>query len=503
MAKKRISFELLLLFSVFVIATCGLVYELVAGALASYLLGDSVKQFSFIIGVYLFSMGVGSYLAKFIKENLLDKFIEIEILVGIIGGLSSVILFLLFNTVQHFEWVLYFLVFITGCLVGIEIPLLMNILKDRIAFKDLVSNVFAVDYIGALLASILFPLVLIPHLGIIRTSLFFGLINISIAIFLSFYLSSELKNKISLKAKSIFSFLILIILFIFADRILSYSEEQLYGENVIYSHSSSYQRIVLTRNNKEFRLYLNNNLQFSSTDEYRYHEALVHPAFSFAKKIENVLVLGGGDGFAVREILKYPEVKNVTLVDLDGEMTKFFQENHTMKELNQNALNNSKVKIINQDAFIWVKNQNQKFDVVVIDFPDPSNYSLGKLYSSQFYRELEKITTPETKIVVQTTSPYFAPKAFWCIQKTLEQSFSEVQAYHTYVPSFGEWGFCIASKDGLNKKFREQKNLKFYDGNFAAMTYFNKDMMAKNVEVNRLDNQILVRYFDEEWGKVQ
>ena len=208
MAKKRISFELLLLFSVFVIATCGLVYELVAGALASYLLGDSVKQFSFIIGVYLFSMGVGSYLAKYIKENLLDKFIEIEILVGIIGGLSSVILFLLFNTVQHFEWVLYFLVFITGCLVGIEIPLLMNILKDRIAFKDLVSNVFAVDYIGALLASIFFPLVLIPHLGIIRTSLFFGLINISIAIFLSFYLSSELKNKISLKAKSIFSFLI-------------------------------------------------------------------------------------------------------------------------------------------------------------------------------------------------------------------------------------------------------------------------------------------------------
>ena len=246
MDKKRISFELLLLFSVFVIATCGLVYELVAGALASYLLGDSVKQFSFIIGVYLFSMGVGSYFAKFIQKNLLDRFVEIEILVGLIGGISSVILFLLFNTVHHFEWVLYLLVFITGCLVGLEIPLLMNILKDRVEFKDLVSNVFAFDYIGALLASILFPLVLIPNLGIIRTSLFFGLINVSIAIFLCFYLRRELRNPISLKIKSITTFLALLALFIFADKILSYSEEKLYGENIIYSRSSPYQRIVLT-----------------------------------------------------------------------------------------------------------------------------------------------------------------------------------------------------------------------------------------------------------------
>ncbi|WP_234034081.1 hypothetical protein [Elizabethkingia sp. M8] len=186
MDRRKLPFELLLLFSVFVIATCGLIYELVAGALASYLLGDSVKQFSFIIGVYLFSMGVGSYLAKYIHRNLIDRFIEIEILVGVIGGISSVVLFVVFNTFSHFEWILYLFVFLTGCLVGLEIPLLMNILKDRVKFRDLVSNVFAFDYIGALLASILFPLVLIPNLGILRTPLFFGLINISVAIFLSF-----------------------------------------------------------------------------------------------------------------------------------------------------------------------------------------------------------------------------------------------------------------------------------------------------------------------------
>ena len=502
MGKRRISFELLLLFSVFVIATCGLIYELVAGALASYLLGDSVKQFSFIIGVYLFSMGVGSYFAKFIKKNLLKTFIEIEILVGLIGGISSVVLFLLFNSIGHFEWVLYLFVFLTGSLVGLEIPLLMNILKDRVEFKDLVSNVFAFDYVGALLASILFPLVLVPNLGIVRTSLFFGLINVSISIFLSFYLQREVRQHYILKLKSILTFIFLLSFFIFSEQILNYSEEKLYGENIVFSHSSPYQRIVLTRNKNDFRLYLNNNLQFSSADEYRYHEALVHPAFSMAKNIENVLILGGGDGLAAREILKYREVKHITLVDLDAEMTKFFQNNETMNALNQNSLNNSKVKVINQDAYIWVKSQKQKFDVIVIDFPDPSNYSLGKLYSLQFYRELQKITDPETKIVVQTTSPYFAPKSFWCIQKTLNQIFPNVTAYHNYVPSFGEWGFCLAGNNDFSIK-RKLNGLKFYNYQFAQLAYFEKDMLAKNVEVNQLQNQILVRYFDEEWSKVQ
>ena len=503
MDKKKLSFEILLLFSVFVIATCGLIYELVAGALASYLLGDSVKQFSFIIGVYLFSMGIGSYLAKFIQKDLIDKFIEIEILVGIIGGISSVVLFVVFNTTNHFEWLLYLFVILTGCLVGLEIPLLMNILKDRIAFKDLVSNVFAVDYIGALLASILFPLVLIPNLGILRTPLFFGLINISVAIFLSFYLKNELKRRWSLQVKSIVSFLILVVLFIFADRILSFSEEKLYGENIVYTHNSPYQRIALTRNDKDYRLYLNNNLQFSSADEYRYHESLVHPAMSMAKNIENVLVLGGGDGFAVRELLKYKEVKNITLVDLDGEMTKFFKNNVTMKSLNSNALNHPSVKIINEDAYIWVKKENKTFDVIIIDFPDPSNYSLGKLYSLQFYKELKRITTPETNVAVQTTSPYFAPKSFWSIKKTIEQVFNAT-AYHVYVPSFGEWGYCLASQQPITNKVQRKINgLRFYDYNFNTMAFFNKDMIAKDVEVNRLDNQILVRYFDEEWGRVQ
>lgn len=506
MDSKFFKFEFLLLFAVFTIATCGLVYELVAGTLASYLLGDSVKQFSFIIGVYLFSMGVGSYFAKFLTKNMLNTFIEIEILVGLVGGLSSVVLFLLFESVQSFQLILYLLVFITGCLVGLEIPLLMNILKDKIEFRDLVSNVFTFDYIGALLASILFPLILVPKLGIMGTSLFFGMINISIAIVLCFLLKRELKKLSLLKFKAISSFLLLLIVFIFSSKILSYSEGKLYGENIIYSNSTQYQRIVLTHEKSDYRLYLNNNLQFSSTDEYRYHEALVHPAMSMAKKVNNVLVFGGGDGLAVREILKYKEVKKVTLVDLDEGMTKLFQTNTILSNFNQKALLNPIVSIINQDAYIWAKSCENKYDVVIIDFPDPSNYSLGKLYSLNFYKTVKKLLTTQGVIVIQTTSPYFAPKSFWCINKTVTVVFPQVDAYHAYVPSFGEWGFTIAMngfETNFNQVNRSVDGLKFYNFQFEKFNYFSNDMISKDIEVNRLDNQILVRYFDEEWGKIQ
>jgi spermidine synthase len=502
---KIFRFEVLLLLAVFTIATCGLVYELVAGTLASYLLGDSVKQFSFIIGVYLFSMGIGSWFSKFITKKLLNTFVEIEILVGLIGGLSSVILFVLFESVHYFQFVLYLLVFVTGCLVGLEIPLLMNILKDRVKFRDLVSNVFTFDYIGALLASILFPLVLVPQLGIMRTSLSFGMINVSIAILLCFMLSNELKRPGLLKFKAIGTFVLLLVVFIFSENILSYSEGKLYGENIIYTHSTPYQRIVLTHNKSDYRLYLNNNLQFSSQDEYRYHEALVHPAMAMAPKVDNVLVLGGGDGLAMREILKYKDVQHVTLVDLDEGMTRLFKTNKVLSDLNNNSLSNIKAKVINSDAYIWTKECREKFDVVVIDFPDPSNYSLGKLYSVSFYRALQNILTPNAIVVVQTTSPYFAPKSFWCINRTLQEILPKIDAYHAYVPSFGEWGFTIAAANPMadfTAVNRKVEGLRFYDYNFTKLNYFPKDMMTKDIEVNRLDNQVLVRYFDEEWGRL-
>src|SRR5574343_636178 len=261
---------LLLLVAVFVIATCGLIYELVAGTLASYLLGDSVMQFSTVIGVYLFAMGIGSFLSKFLRNHLLTWFIRIEFLVALVGGFSAVLLFILFPVATSFRVLLYLMVMLTGILVGLEIPLLMRILKDKIQFTDLVSQVFTFDYIGALLASVIFPLVLVPQLGLMRTSLFFGMLNAGVGLFLCIRFSKEIRRVGSLKLAGVLVILSQAVTFAFADQLMQYSETLTFNDPVVYAHSSPYQRIVLTRNKKEWRLFLNGNLQFATSDEYRY-----------------------------------------------------------------------------------------------------------------------------------------------------------------------------------------------------------------------------------------
>lgn len=504
MRKKESGSQWLLLVAVFVIATCGLIYELVAGTLASYLLGDSVTQFSTIIGVYLFSMGVGSFLSKYFTDNLLQWFIRIELLVGLIGGFSAALLFIVFPVASSFRIILYALVCITGILVGLEIPLLMRILKDKVEFKELVSRVFTFDYIGALLASLVFPLLLVPHLGLIRTSLFFGILNIAVGWYLAYYFAKEIKQAVALKALAVFLLLTELVAFVFSESIMSYSETMTYNDQVVYSTSSPYQRIVITRNKRELRLFLNGNLQFSSADEYRYHEALVHPALSSVKQPKKILVLGGGDGLAVREILKYPSVESVTLVDLDPVMTKLFTSQEVLLRINDSSLLNEKVHVFNEDAFMWLRKNEQLFDAVIVDFPDPSNFSIGKLYSTVFYQLLKKAINPTGVAVIQSTSPYVAPKSFWCIDTTIQSVGLYTRPYHNYVPSFGEWGYIMASfQPDHNWLATFPPGLKFLNNNtLQQMTSFPEDMKAHQaLQPNKLNNQALVTYFEEEWDK--
>ncbi len=497
--------QFVLLASVFVIATCGLIYELIAGALASYLLGDSVTQFSTIIGVYLFSMGIGSYLSRYITKNLIGMFINVEILIGLVGGFSAALLFVSFEYISAFRVLLYGVVIITGTLVGLEIPLLMRILKSHFEFKDLVSKVFTFDYIGALLASLLFPLVLVPHLGLVRSAFLFGMINVSVGIWATFLFREEVPWLQFVKGSAFMVLFSLVIGFAYSEKILSFAEANSYPDRVIYSKSSKYQRIILTKSDNDFRLFLNGNLQFSSRDEYRYHEALIHVGLATLNNPEKVLVLGGGDGLAVREILKYPSVKNIVLVDLDQEMTDLFSSNEILTSLNKNSLKSARVKVINDDAFIWLKQNREKFNFIVIDFPDPSNYSVGKLYTNSFYRLLDKAMTEDGLVVVQSTSPYVAKKSFWCVDNTLKSVGFLTTPYHAYVPAFGDWGYIIGSKKLFSPPDNFPAGLRFVNAETVkSMLVFPADMLARSTEINKLNNQILVRYFEEEWaGYVQ
>lgn len=490
-----------LLFSVFVIATCGLVYELIAGALASYLLGDSVTQFSTVIGVYLFSMGIGSFFSKYVSRNLIGKFVQVELLIGLVGGFSAAILFVSFEYVTSFRILLYGMVSLTGCLVGFEIPILMRIMHSHFEFKDLVSKVFTFDYVGALLASLLFPLYLVPHLGLVRSAFLFGIFNVLVGIWALFLFKDEIPWVRMMKGSAFLVLVSLVLGFIYAERIVSFSEAASYQDKVIYAKSSRYQRIILTKSKDDFRLFLNGNLQFSSKDEYRYHEALIHMGLASLKSPKRILVLGGGDGLAVREILKYPSVEEVVLVDLDSEMTDLFKTHEALKRMNSDSLNSGKVKVINDDAFLWLRKNKEKFDFIAVDFPDPSNFSVGKLYTNSFYRLLKSALSETGVGVIQSTSPYVAKKSFWCVDSTLKSVGFQTTPYHVYVPAFGDWGYILISNQEFRVAERFPEGLRFLNAEVAkTLTVFPQDMIEASVAVNKLNNQVLVRYFEEEWA---
>ena len=493
--------------SVFVIATCGLIYELLASTIASYLLGDSVTQFSTIIGVYLFAMGIGSYLAKFIVRRLVAWFIQIEILVGLIGGFSSLGLFLAFAEVEAFRLVLYGWVFVTGTLVGMEIPLLLRILEGQLQFSELVSRVLSLDYLGALAASLLFPLWLVPQVGLMRSAFVFGAANLLVALWACRVLLPEGKLGRRLWWQALVGLVILLAGVAASDHLTHFTEESLYDDAVIFATSTPYQRIALTRAGSEVRLYLNGHLQFSSFDEYRYHEALVHPALGSVEQPRRVLVLGGGDGLAVREVLRHASVEEVVLVDLDPEMTRLFRDRDDFAALNDFALRSERVRVENADAFVWLEAYREAggepFDGIVIDFPDPSSYSLGKLYSTTFYRRLMPHLALGGVAVIQSTSPLFARRSFWCIVETVRAVGLDATPLHAYVPSFGEWGFVIATRGAYSAPDRYPEGLRFLTPQVAGGLFeFPKDMAPLEVEVNRLNDQRLVRYYDSEWSRL-
>ncbi|MET0382334.1 MAG: polyamine aminopropyltransferase, partial [Burkholderiaceae bacterium] len=504
--------EAALLTSVFAVAACGLVYELCAGALASYLLGDSVLQFSTVIGTYLFAMGLGSWASRHVREPLAATFVRVELIVGVVGGLMPAALFAAHATLPaaglaSFRVLLYALVTVVGIGVGLEIPVVLRLLdrhtKGRDALATLVSQVLTFDYLGSLAVSVAFPLLLVPHLGIVRSGVFFGLLNTLVAIWSLWLFRGEIPGWRTLGAQCLAIFALLVGAMAAGDRLTTWSEDKFYGPGVVLRESTPHQRIVLTSQNGALRLFLNGNLQFSSKDEYRYHEALVHPAMAAHGAPRRVLVLGGGDGMAIREILKYPSVERVTQVELDPAMTALFSQRPMLTALNADSLRSPKVRIVNADAFAWLEGHDEQFDVIVVDFPDPSNYALGKLYSTSFYELVDLHLAASGYAVVQTTSPLVARRSFWTVAATLEAVGLATTPYHVHVPSFGEWGFLIAGRRPWATPRALPAGLRFLTlPGLQALLDFPPDMARVPAQPNRLSDQTLVRTFEEEWGRV-
>ncbi len=500
--RLRVSQERLLLFSVFILSLCGITYELVLGSLATYLLGNPVQQYSITIGIFLSSMGIGSYLSRFLAGNILRDFIIIEIALGFIGGISVLVLNFMFSFSASFYLLHVFFLTVIGTLVGLEIPLMARILRKYGSFREIISNVLTLDYMGGLAGSLLFPLVLFPFIGRFLTSVLIGIANITIAglIIVRIEYPGRKRGDLLYPAAMI---IILLLLAFNSGMINSIMQKRLFYDDIIFSRRSHYQEIVLTRNEDEFRLYLDGSLQFSTSDEYRYHEMLVYPALSLHGEGEKrVLILGGGDGLAVRDVLKWRGIGGITLVELDPAMISLARSNSSFRMINRGSLDNKKVSVITGDAYRYLAESKRSYDIIIADFPDPHDETIAKLYTVEFFRMVKRSLTPGGIFVTQSTSPLFAREAFWCINRTLAGVFRYVLPYHSFIPSFGDWGFNMASErvlDPDNAGNYEVKTSFFSGETFRNSLHFPGDTKEKAGRINSFNSPVLFTYYLKGW----
>ena len=442
----------------------------------------------------MFAMGIGSYISKWFDRNLTERFISIEIAVAFFGGICSASLFLIFPYHALYRPVMYGFVLLIGTLVGLEIPILARILSQSTTWKESIANVLSLDYVGALVGSVSFPLLMLPNIGLFQSAFAIGLLNVAVAFLTITVFGGKLKRSIWYMASCVLVAAFLIAGMVYCETLTNYAESQLYADKVVLKKQTTYQRIVVTENavSGDLRMYLDKHIQFASLDEHRYHESLVHPVMSIDGDRSHVLILGGGDGMAVREILKYPDVEKIVLVDIDPSIIELSKTFVPIRKLNQRSLESEKLEIRNEDAFRfaidYAGTERERFDRVIIDLPDPHNEVLDKLYSKEFYEVLRRCMSTDGILVTQSSSPFFAREAYWCICNTLEAASLNVVSYRVPMVSFGIWGFNMASNDGNmfdNVSIDASKCRYMSTEVFRSCCSFGNDISRLDVPVNR------------------
>lgn len=500
-----------LLATAFAVSACGLVYELALITLGAYLVGNTATQASIVLSVMVFAMGLGALAAKPLRRWPALSFAVVELALALLGGFSVLLLYAAFAWTDLYSFPLVLVAGLIGLLIGAEIPLLMELLQ-RIreqAAGAAVADLNAADYLGGLIGGLAFPFVLLPVFGQIQGALLVGAVNAVAGVILVWVL---FRTDLSTMAKQILALMaagtaiLLVAAFVYTDRFETAARQALYAAPIVYSEDSRYQQIVMTEAASPFgaqdlRLYLNGDLQFSSVDEYRYHEALVHPAMDGPR--EHVLVLGGGDGLAVREILRYPDVESVTLVDLDGAVTDLAREFEDLVALNEGAMNDPRVTVVNEDAFTWLRQQTGTWDSIIVDMPDPDATETAKLYSVEFYGLATAHLNATGRMVVQSGSPYFAPKTFWTIASTLEAAGYAPSPYWVSVPSFGDWGYHLVQAGGEAPELGLDTSV----GPFQSLTpelmeaaqVFPPDRARTDMEPSTLMRPVILELVQSEW----
>jgi spermidine synthase len=543
---------ILLAFCMFTTGASGLVNEYVLATITTYILGNSIEQFSMVIASMMLMMGVSGFVQnKMSDDNLLQKFIAVEVIMALLGGFAPLAIYAAYGYLENsFQIVHYFFVLSVGFLIGFEIPLVMRIIdQHKIKLKTNLTLVYAMDYVGAFVGAVIWVQYLLKNYPLTEISFIVAGFNFMVASITIIYF---LKQKLILKPAIYIVILIvtsalLIIGFASNRDISSLLEQRFYEDPIVHQETTKYQHLVITHNSGsgDTRLYINGNTQFSSLDEKRYHDFLVHPLMEAATSRDNLLILGGGDGLALREVNKYSDVRNITVVDLDPDMVTMASTHKLLTDLNNDSFKNANiatlpfqvidsgakqgvylsesglesmpkwvasVTVYNIDADLFLRDKpKQKWDAVIIDLPDPSGIEISKLYSKQFYQNLKRYLTADAYISIQSTSPYHAKDAYLAIGNTLNAAGFNVLPYRQNIPSFGDWGYYLAwtaeeKPIDLKKRLSQLKDFSvdtdFITPELLASSFaFGKgELQTKRPCVNTLmEPCLLTAYTDRGW----
>lgn len=492
----------------FATGCAGLVAEFVLCTLASYFLGNATLQWTLLMSLMLFAMGVGSRLSRSFRSDLLDTFTLLEFGLSVLCASAAAASYAASAFVNNVGVVIYPLAMAIGVLIGMEIPLITRVNAGYEELRVNISSVLEKDYYGALAGGLVFAFVALPYLGLSYTPVALGAVNFAVASVFVFRFRPLFSRPRLMSGLWAGVSVSLVSLAVWAEPIVLFGEQTLYKDTVVLVKQTPYQRLVMTRWRDDYWLYINGNQQFSSYDEERYHEPLVHPALSLAGHRQEVLILGGGDGLAAREVLKYRAVSRLTLVDLDPAMTELAASHPVLVRLNNDALSDPRVEIVHADAFAFLQTDGRLFDVIIVDLPDPNSVALARLYSLNFYRLCKKQLKRGGVVVTQATSPFFTRRAFVCIYKTLQAAGLSPLAYHNHIPTMGEWGFVLGVDAGLMEQSAlkqaivglsfDRVETRFLNQDaMVSMTHFGKGIFddSAHISVNNESRPVLHDYY--------
>jgi len=538
------------------LACCGLIYEYLLSHYSARILGSVETVIYAIIGIMIVSMGLGAFAAKFVKDAF-QGFVTLELVVAFIGcsatlfiasviGFSQTLPQLLADTylipsdmmprgglLEQLNWLSlqlpYIFAFILGFLIGMEIPLIARI-RETVYGQHLAHNagtIYGADYIGAGVGAAIWVLFMLK-IEISQAAALTATLNLVAGFVFLLRFKKYLHNiKWLLLGHGLLTLLVIAV-FQYGGSWQKQMQNMLYLDKVVYQTQTPYQNLVFTERHLGgglepiFNFYINGRLQFSSLDENIYHDFLVHPAMQSSNRHDNILIIGGGDGLALREVLKWSP-QAVTLVDLDPNLVALFKAPeealpprlaNKVARLTQDSFNDPRVTVINDDAFIAIDRllQNrEQFDSIIVDLPDPSHPDLNKLYSVNFYYRLNHLLNPDGVMVVQSTSPFHAQNAFISVGKTVQEAnFKSVEQYHQNIPSFGEWGWTIATKQGasVSERLAHMSEIAVPTSWLTAPLLkgafsFNKGFYAdkERVKINYLGSNQLYQYHQQAWER--